>query len=347
MVKHARIAGKERFEIHESAFRVKGNPLIRVTHVGVCGTDLTTWKEGDSYIGLIPGHEYSGIIEVPGNSGLFEKGDRVAGYTQNVHNEACGHCADCLAGRFDGCANRAVHTWKGGEMNHPGAYSEYTTWFPRSIYKLPDTLDQEEGALIEPFTVGLHAVQLAGIRPGDKVLVLGGGIIALSICEWAAGRGVSTLVVTERNSEKIRLIREFGLLEHVLSADDPDLVNMLLDLSDGGFDVVFDCVGQASTINTGIAAMKKEFYKTIVAVGLPHDMQNINYREIVLRQILVRGSKGHSYAEFETTANALARRAINAKQYISTRFRFADIQGGFETLKARNGADIKAVVDLT
>ncbi len=345
-MKYAVIAGREQFEIREGDFPVRGTPLIRVTHVGVCGTDLSTWREGDHYLNLVPGHEYSGIIEDPGDSGLFHKGDRVAGYTQNVFNEACGHCAECLAGRPEACGNRKVFTWKGGDLTHPGAYSEYTTWFPQSIFKLPDSLDQDEAALIEPFTVGLHAVNLAGIQPGDKVLVLGGGIIGLTITEWARSQKAATVTVTEMNRRKIEIIKGFGVADQVLASDAPDIDAQLLEASRGGFDIVFDCVGLAAAINTGINALKKEFYKKFVAVGLPHEPQAINYRELVLRQTVLRGSKGHSYEEFSTAARAMAEKRINAKQYISTRIRFADLQQGFEALRDARGLDVKAVVEM-
>ena len=84
-MKYAVLAGDRQFEIKEAdTFVVRDNPLIRVTHTSVCGTDFSYWKEGGKHVGLVIGHEYSGIIEDPGTSGLFQKGDRVAGYTQNV-----------------------------------------------------------------------------------------------------------------------------------------------------------------------------------------------------------------------------------------------------------------------
>ena len=345
-MRYAVIAGKERFELKEGDFPVKGTPLIRITHAGVCGTDLSTWKEGDHYIGLVPGHEYAGIIEEPGTSGLFAKGDRVAGYTQNVFNEACGHCAPCLAGKADSCSNRKVHTWKGGDMSHPGAFSEYTTWFPQSIFTLPDSLELDEAALIEPFTVGLHAVNLADVQPGDAVLVLGGGIIGLTIAEWTRSRGAGIVTVTEMNRQKIERIKDLGVADHVLPPDDPDIDALLAEASGGGYDIVFDCVGLASAINTGIQALKKEFYKKFMAVGLPHDAQAVNYRDLVLRQILLRGSKGHTYEEFTHAARAMADKRINARRYISTRFSLNDIQQGFEALRDARGLDVKAVVEM-
>ena len=345
-MKYAVIDDTEQFLFQEGEFRVRGNPIIRVTHAGVCGTDMSSWRQGSHYKGLILGHEYAGIIEEPGDSGLFRRGDRVAGYTQNVFCEPCGHCEFCLRGEFAACDNRTVHTWKGGDMTHPGAYSEYTTWFPRSIYTLPDSMGLDEAALIEPFTVGLHAVALADIQKGDKVLVLGGGIIGLTVAEWARGYGVAEVTVTEMNAEKVAIINGYGVADHVVPADAPDLQERLRDISAGGYDIVFDCVGYASAINAGIAALNTAFYKKFVGVGLPQDAQAINYRDFVLRQIVFRGSKGHSFQEFEQTALAIAEKKISVRKYISKRIPFSNLQKGFEELKAGRGLDTKAIVEM-
>ena len=343
-MKSAVLAGTEKFIFRDEVLRVRSNPIIKVTHVGVCGTDLNSWKEGDHHKGLVLGHEYAGIVEDPGDSGLFQRGDRVAGYTQNVFQEPCGHCDSCLDGDAASCNNRIVQTWKGGDLTHPGAYSEYTTWFPRSIYPLPDNITSEEAALIEPFTVGLHAVSMADIQKGDKILVLGGGIIGLTVAEWVRGYGVAEVVVTEMNEAKVDIIAGLGVADHVLPAGSPDIEARLQTLTPGGYDVVFDCVGHASAINIGIAALKKEFYKKFVGVGLPHDLQAINYRDLVLRQVVFRGSKGHSFQEFERTATAMAKKEINVGKYISKRIKFSKLQEGFEELKAGRGVDTKAIV---
>jgi threonine dehydrogenase-like Zn-dependent dehydrogenase len=346
-MKYAVIEDTEKFAFREGEFRVRGNPVIRVTHVGVCGTDISFWKEGSRYKGLVLGHEYAGVIEEPGDSGLFRRGDRVAGYTQNVFREPCGHCEHCLRGDFASCDNRVVQTWKGGDMTHPGAYSEYTTWFPRSIYKLPDSIGLDEAALIEPFAVGLHAISLADIQEGDKVLILGGGIIGLTVAEWVRRYGVAEVTVTEMNKEKVGVIAGYGVANHVVPADARDLRERLRDISDGGYDIVFDCVGYAPAINAGIAALKKEFYKKFIGLGLPQDIQAVNYRDLVLRQTIFRGSKGHSFQEFERTALAMAGKEIGAVKYISKRIRFSKLQEGFEELKAGRGADTKAIVEMS
>lgn len=345
-MKYAVLIDDEKFEIREGEIKVKRNPVIKVSHVGVCGTDLAYWKEGSKHKNLNIGHEYSGIIEDPGTTGMFKKGDRVAGYTQNVLNEACGHCENCQNEDFDNCTNRKVYTWKGGDYSHPGAYSQYTTWFPNSIFKLPDSIELEEASLIEPFTVGLHAVLLTEMKPEDKVLILGGGIIGLAISEWVKIYGASEITLTEMNKEKIELIRNFGIVDHVVASDAVDIDEQLQIISNGGYDIVFDCTGIASAIDTGIRALKQEFKRKFTAVGLPHNKIMIDYERIVLKEIILRGSKGHLYSEFKTVARIVADKKINVKKYITTRIKLSEIQAGYEGLKSRRGSDVKAVIEI-
>lgn len=343
-MKYAVLAGDRQFEIKETeTFPVKANPLIRVTHTSVCGTDFSYWKEGGKHVGLVIGHEYSGIIEDPGTSGLFQKGDRVAGYTQNVYNEACGHCEACMNDDPEHCDNRKVHHWKGGDMTHPGSYSQLTTWFAHSTYKLPDHVDNEAASLIEPFSVALHAVKVGEIKAGDKVLILGGGIIGLAVSEWCRIYGAAEITLTEINPVKIEKIKGFGVVDHVLKADAPDLQEQLAAISGDGYDVCFDCVGFANVIQTGLDALKKDFYMRFVGLALPHRMVEMDYDALVLRQVRFLGSKGHVYEEFCAVARAVAEGRLDVAKYITKRIKFSELQKGFEEYAA-SGEEIKAVI---
>lgn len=345
-MKYVTLAGDRRFEMHdEPMFPVNGSPVIRITHAGLCGTDLRWWQQGGQHLGQVIGHEYSGVIEEPGTSGL-KKGDRVAGYTQNVFNEACGHCRFCLSGDFAHCENRRVYTWKGGDITHPGCYSELTTWFPRSLCLLPDTFDQEEGALVEPAAVALHAVMESGVRPGDKCLILGCGTIASITAQWLRIYGAAEIAMTEINPVKIKLAERFGTTDYIVRGDRDNAVQELIDRSCGGFDICFDYTGAASAVNVGLYALKKEFRKTFVGIALPNRHLSLDYDRIVLKQIQFRGSKGHQFPEFCAVIRAVAGGAVSLKRYITRRIPFADIQKGFEEYEAANGADMKAVIEF-
>ena len=317
------LAGKEQFQYVEEDFQINGTPLVKVTNIGICGTDMEWWLHGDEHVGQVMGHEWSGVVVDPGLS-QFKEGDRVAGYTQNIHNEFCGHCEKCLAGDFDHCTNRKVYTWKGGEMSHPGAYSQYTTWFPNSFFKLPETVSNEAGALLEPLAVTLHAVCRTGIKPNDKVLVLGGGIIGCSAAEWARAFGAGTIAITEIVPEKIEVIRGFDCADHVIKADAPDLFEQYREISKGGFDVVLDACGVSSAVNGAIEnAFKPDprARKCMTSIAYRKQM-TINHEAFTLKEIVWKGTKGHFPDEFETVMRLAANKKVNIEKFITRKIPF-------------------------
>ena len=341
--KRARLVDKKKFVIEEVPFpAVNGNPVIKVTHVGVCGSDVHHWEEGTGADqgGLVLGHEYTGVIEDPGTSGL-QKGQRVVGYTQNPEKEACGWCENCLKGDFEHCTNRVVKVALGCEPEHPGAYSEYVTWYPSAVWPLPDNVTNEEAAMIEPAAVGFHAVGLSEIKPGDKVLVLGGGIIGLCVAEWARTFGAEKIIMTELNPKKREMIESFGLVDKVMAADDPDLREKLAAEAPGGYDLFFDCVALEQPLNMAIGLLKRG--GTGVLVGVAFHPVSVDLFETVVFQKRLQGSKGHTPADFKAVLRAMAAGKLDMKKYVTRRIALDDVQATFEDMK-RTGTDIKVMI---
>lgn len=346
-MKAAVLRGNCRFELEDVPFEAKGVPVIKVSYSGVCGTDLSYWKSGEVYNGQIIGHEYSGIVVDTGGLKSLQIGDKVAGYTQNVFDEYCGICDECRAGNFNLCSNRRVHTWKGGEIKHPGSYAEYTTWFPNSILRLDENCDLASASLIEPFTVGLHAVRKSKLQPGDKVLVLGGGIIGIAVSEWARLYGAKYISMTELHRDKIQSIESFNIVDNIYSSSLPDLVLQMIEDSQGGFDIVFDCVGLESAITTGIESMSYNFGNRLVGVALAHKPISFDYQKIVLREIELVGSKGHTFDEFRHTAQMISSDKLSVRKYISHVIPFEEIQEGFNSIATfENEKTIKAIIKM-
>jgi threonine dehydrogenase-like Zn-dependent dehydrogenase len=148
------------------------------------------------------------------------------------------------------------------------------------------------------------------------------------------------------NKKKIKAIKSFGIVNHVVEANAPDVDEQLQFISGGGYDVVFDCAGFESAIATGIKALKPEFKKKFTAVALPHGDIKVDYQKIVLREIILKGSKGHTFDEFKVVARSIGDKKINAKKYITTRIKFSELQAGFKGLKSRSGEDVKAIIEM-
>lgn len=343
-MRSAVITGNKKIEIKETPVpNVNDVPLIKVTHVGICGTDVHYWQEGDSFVGVTLGHEYTGIIEKDNRECGFKKGDRVVGYTQNSFNEACGMCEACLKGDLSNCSNRSVKISIGCETEHPGAYSEYVSWFPSSIFKIPDSVENDEAALTEPAAVALHAVRLSGIQAGDKVSIFGGGIIGACIAEWARNFGASDITIIEKNKSKISAIKDLKIANNVLCSDDENIKQQMLQLSGGGFDLSFDCVGIQPTANLSLETLKRG--KTCVAVGVNFELVPVNYYDVVVRQLRIQGSKGHVPEEFKMVLRALESRTINLRKYISKKIALEEIQETMETIVS-DPKNFKVIIDM-
>ena len=341
LMKQAVWTGDRQVEIRQVPMpQVNGSPIIRVTDVGICGSDVHFWEEGSQHLGVHAGHEYSGVIYDPGTSGL-KKGDRVVGYTQNPKNEPCGRCPHCLRGDFAHCENRIVKIGIGSEPEHPGAFAEYVSWFPSGVFLRPDSVSNEEAALIEPAAVALHAMSLSEMKPGANILILGGGIIGQCVAEWARMYGAGTIVLTETNPKKISFIRNAGIVDHVLNGLDPDVETQINALLPGGMDLFFDCVALESPFNMAIRNLKRG--GTGVLVGVSMHPVSFDYYSTVVYQKRLQGSKGHVPADFQAVLAALTHGTIHLEKYITRRIRLDDLQQGFERIREQ-GDDVKVLV---
>src|SRR3954447_16173837 len=174
--------------------------VLRVGRCGVCGTDLAMTDgsgqvyESDSVIG----HEFAGEVVATGTrvTGL-KVGDRITA----LPYAGCGHCATCLAGRPNFCAQfRGV----------AGGFGQYLATPERVTVKLPSTLTLADGALIEPLAVSLHGVALAQMTPGARVLVIGAGPIGLGAVYWARRLGAGPIAITARRRRAESLAAQMG-----------------------------------------------------------------------------------------------------------------------------------------
>ena len=186
MMKAVKIEGSKKLAVVDSPVpQADGTKVvIKITTVGICGSDLHIWDNGDR-VGLIMGHEFCGTVVDPGSREDLKVGDRVTALPLNP----CGECPICKDPRFHTCMNSLKNGSPG--VTSAGAYAEYFASRPDMVRKLSDTISDVEAAMIEPAAGTLHAVNLAQVKTGEKVLVIGGGVI-----------GMLTAVLTARHRLK-------------------------------------------------------------------------------------------------------------------------------------------------
>ncbi|PAK51418.1 NAD(P)-dependent alcohol dehydrogenase [Paenibacillus sp. 7541] len=239
--------------------------LIRVHCIGICGSDVHYYEHGR--IGryevkepLILGHELAGVVVRTGeNVTNVAPGDRVAvepGVT-------CGRCSYCKSGRYNLCPDVVF-------MATPpvdGAWAEYVAVRSDFLFRLPDEMSFEEGALLEPLSVGIHAVRRGRIRPEDRVLVLGLGPIGLLAIQAARMAGASAVYGSDVVEFRRKLALQMGAAG-VIDPQQDDVSERIQEVTGGeGIDLVIETSGNAGAVAGSIGYVNRG--GRIVLVGLP------------------------------------------------------------------------------
>ena len=258
-MKAVAIKGKRSLETKEieEPISIEGKVVVNVVKTGICGSDLH-YFEGGSPVGLIMGHEFCGIVKDPGSRRDLKPNDRITA----LPISPCGKCEACQKGNVQYCPE----TWSsaiGLSLDNPGGLTKTIAIRPDMVIKVPDNVTDNEVALVEPTAVALHAINLAQITIGQRVLIVGGGIIGLLSAMFAKKDGASFVAVSETNPNRGQKAVSLKVADKWFNAKED---NCLVSLAKENFDCVIDCSGNASAVSTALAVVKNG--GTIVLVGV-------------------------------------------------------------------------------
>ena len=343
MMKAAVLTGPRQVVVKEVAVPDvhPGEIEIAVSSCGVCGSDIHMWKAGKGwYKEDIPdfrmGHEFCGVVTNPGDSS-FKVGDRVV-FWANLY---CGKCDMCRSGQEHLC--RAVNgtNYIGFVCN--GAYSERFVGEASRAYLLPDSVSDVAAGLIDPLMVAYHAVRKSNIKLGDKVLVVGTGIIGHMIAELAKKSGASYVAMSKKGDHKIAAAKKAGFVDEFFDSDDPDVLDKMGKATKGGFDVSFEVVGAESTLDLCIYGSKPG--GTVVMIGNSlTDKIPASINRAVLQEIKLVGSVSCTREEFTGTIALIADGVIDPERYVTDIITLDELQHTFERLSDESDPILKAVV---
>jgi L-iditol 2-dehydrogenase len=260
----ARVHGAGDLRLHDEPMPAPGagEALVRVTAVGVCGSDVHWWKEG--HIGgdwinkpLILGHECAGVIE----SGP-RRGERVA-IDPAI---PCARCEFCQEGNLNLCSALRF----AGHAPQDGALSQYVAWPEHCLVPLPETMSEIEGVMLEPLGVALYSVDCGHVLPGMSVAAFGCGTIGLSVIQVARTAGATRIFAADLPDLPHRLAaaRSFGATVYATHAGEE--ADKILHATGGrGVDVAFEAAGDPEAIEAAIAAVKPGGH--VILIGIPKD----------------------------------------------------------------------------
>jgi L-iditol 2-dehydrogenase len=340
------VAEPNRLEIREVPVPRPGpnEVLARVRAVSICGTDAHLVR-GD-YPGFwpptfpfTPGHEWAGEIAELGQGAErygWRVGDRVAG----TSHDACGVCQKCVEGRYNLCENygrEGLHRQYG--HNYQGADATYVVQGVKSIFRLPDALEFDEGALIDPASIALHVANRGGVSPGDTVAITGAGAIGLLGGDAARIRGAGRVIVVGRG---LRLGKAAELGFETVDARAGDPVAAVREMTDAlGADVVLECAGVPETVQWGLGMLRRG--GRCAAVGIPTLDVEIAMQRLVLDELELVGSRA-SAGEMRRVIPHVAQGRMRVGEMITHRFPLSDYERAMATFNDRDSGAIKIIV---
>jgi L-iditol 2-dehydrogenase len=330
-----------------------GEVLLEVASVGVCGSDVHYYLDGR--IGsqvvtapIIMGHEFSAWVAELGAGACSERSRRVDGLEigQLVAVEPAIHCGECESCQH-GHPNLCPDVRFCGTPPIDGVFAEYTVMPAENCFLLPPGLGPMEGAMLEPLGIAIHSVDLAHLKPGQTVAVLGAGPIGLLTAAVAKVSGVSTIYMTEPLAYRRQFALDY-IADTALNPyeKDTDVVAEIMRLTGGrGVDVAFEAAGAPETPQQA-AAVARPGGKVIVA-GIPADdtmtMNASTVRHKGLTIKLVRRMK-HTYPR---AIRMVQTGMVDVKSLVTHTFPLERIAEAFEMVAAYDDGVLRAVIQVS
>lgn len=315
----------------------KNKVIIDILKTGICGSDIHNWDSGNPK-GLIMGHEFSGKVVNPASRVDLKVGDRVTA----LPISPCGHCEACETGNPQYCKETWNHA-VGLSLDNPGGLTSQIAVRPDMVIKLPDNISDEEGAMIEPTAVGLHAIHLADIKVGDNVLVIGGGIIGLMSAMFAKLEGAQSVAISETNEARGEKSVKLNVADKWYNAKDPNFLQTVLTDVPNGFDIVIDCSGNTKAVESSLLTVKQG--GTIILVGV--SSKPIEFASViaVMKELTLKGAIAYTKEEFKNCINLISNKKIDVSKFIDDIIPLKDTQKAYERLTSGNDSAVKIIVD--
>jgi len=315
--------------------------LIQIKMVGICGSDVHYFKHlkcGGYEVKkpIVLGHESAGVIvEVGEGVTHLKKGDRVA----VEPGVPCRYCNHCKKGRYNLCQDVQFLA----TPPYDGSLSNYIIHAADFCYKLPDNVSFSEGALMEPLSVGLFAVERGNIKMGDSVLIIGAGPIGLTTLLACKAAGASTIVITDIQQKRLDVALKLGATNAFL-ANKEDLIESILGITNGeGVEACLDCSGIESAIVSGLKSTKPG--GKFLSIGRGHNSKVTlpNFFELMDKEIDLIGVFRYAN-QYQKALDLLSSKRIDVNPLFTHTFDFKDVEEAF--LLAERGEGIKVAVQL-
>ena len=317
--------------------------LVKIEHVGVCGSDLHYFEAGGIGRNIVHppfvlGHEAGGtVVEVGKNVTHLKVGDKVA----LEPGKTCGHCEFCKTGRYNLCPDVIFFATPPID----GVFQEYVAHEAALCFKIPDNMDTMEAALIEPLAVGMHAARQGNAHLGQTAVVTGSGCIGLVTMMALKALGVDKVYVVDIMQKRLDKAIELGATG-VINGREKNTAEELLKLTNGrGVDLAIDTSGTEICVKQGMEALVKGGTQVLVGYSASGNM-NLPTSLICDKEITIKSVFRYRHI-YPLAIQAVAEGKVNLKGIVTNIFELDDIQNAMDKSVNEKADIVKSVVKIS
>ena len=312
--------------------------LVKIKRIGVCGSDIHVFHGMHPYTKypVTQGHEVSGkIVKLGQYVSNIQVGQRVTIEPQVF----CGRCHPCLHGKYNLCENLKVMGFQ-----TVGTASEYFAVDASKITPLPEGMSYNEGAMIEPLAVTVHAGKRFADMKGAKVAVLGAGPIGILLSQAVKALGAAEVMITDISEKRLELAKSVGADYAINTAKEDFGEALVACFGPDKADVIYDCAGNDITMNSAIQNARKG--STIILVAVFAKMANVDLAKLNDSELDLNTSMMYRHEDYVDALRFVNEGKIQLKPLESAHFAFKDYQKAYEYIDANREMTMKVLIDV-
>ncbi len=329
--------GEFEYQEVEKPVLTKGNVIIRIRRIGICGTDLHAFKGIQPYFEYprLLGHELSGeIFEIAEDVAGFKQGDAVT----FIPYFSCGKCIACRSDKPNCCVNIQVFG-----VHIDGGMAEYISVPAYSLVK-GNGLNYDELAMIEPLSIGAHGVRRAAIQPGEFVLIIGAGPIGIGTMLMAGIAGAQVIAM-DINETRLAFCQSHLGIRHLVNAATGHPESALREITNGDMPtVIIDATGNQHAINDAFHYLAHG--GRYILIGLQKEDITFNHPQFHKREATLMSSRNATREDFEYVTAIIRNKQLSSSSYITHKVTFDEVKTAFTQWENPDNGVIKAMVTL-
>lgn len=312
--------------------------LLRIERIGVCGSDIHVYhgKHPFTTYPIVQGHEYCGIVVDKGKDVTrVQIGTLATGRPQLV----CGKCEPCKRGQYNICSNLLVQGFQA-----PGCASIFFIVPEDRIVAIPDCMNSDQGALVEPCSVAAHATRIVASLTKKNVVVAGAGPIGNLVAQFAMLRGAKSVLITDLSDFRLMKALECGIPFAANLREESFEDAVLRAFGIEGFQVGFEAVGIQGALDYLVNGIEKS--GSIVIIGVYEEHPRVNMGFVCEHELCITGSMMYLHEDYEEAVNAISNNKMNTTSLITHHFPFEKYLEAYKFIDVEKETSLKVMIDL-